>query len=116
MLIGNKCDLREKRLVSKEAGNQLAAKLNLNYLETSAKTRENVDSSFLEIFTIIKETKKFEPINPEPVNKVQKSIQNVNKNILKNNSTNQKTTHNLNIKQKKSFMQRLKKFIPNFKH
>lgn len=44
MLIGNKCDLSNKRAVSKEEGESFAAKNGLTFLETSAKTAENVEA------------------------------------------------------------------------
>ena len=48
MLIGNKSDLDNKRAVSKEEGESFAAKNNLTFLETSAKTAENVEAAFIE--------------------------------------------------------------------
>mmetsp|Transcript_22028 Transcript_22028/g.32748 ORF Transcript_22028/g.32748 Transcript_22028/m.32748 type:complete len:207 (+) Transcript_22028:887-1507(+) len=47
MLIGNKCDLESQRVVSTEEGQQFAAEHNLTFLETSAKTAENVEKAFL---------------------------------------------------------------------
>ncbi len=43
MLIGNKSDLEEKRAVSKEEGERFAKEHGLYFLETSAKTDNNVD-------------------------------------------------------------------------
>jgi Ras-related protein Rab-2A len=48
MLIGNKCDMDSKRQVSRQEGEDFAKKNNLIFLETSAKTAENVEQSFLE--------------------------------------------------------------------
>ena len=45
-LVGNKCDDEVNRQVSKEQGQELAAKLNVPFLEASAKSNENVDSIF----------------------------------------------------------------------
>eukprot|EP01084_Bolivina_argentea_P168071 291549_1 len=47
ILIGNKCDLSEKRVVSTEDGKEYALKWNLEYIETSAKTGQNVHHSVL---------------------------------------------------------------------
>lgn len=41
--MGNKCDLTDKRQVTQEQAQALAAEWKVPYVETSAKTRENVD-------------------------------------------------------------------------
>ncbi|MFW9882190.1 MAG: GTP-binding protein [Candidatus Thorarchaeota archaeon] len=46
ILVGNKIDLKEERVVSPEEGEELAKKLNLSYIETSAKTGENINDAF----------------------------------------------------------------------
>ena len=46
MLIGNKKDLEEERQVKYEEGNEIADKNNMLFLETSAKTAENVQECF----------------------------------------------------------------------
>jgi len=46
ILVGNKIDLENDRKVSTEDGKALADKLGLTYLETSAKTGENIDDAF----------------------------------------------------------------------
>ena len=43
LLIGNKCDLEERREVPKEEGEQLAQSQDVPFLETSAKTGYNID-------------------------------------------------------------------------
>ncbi|PRP80728.1 ras-related protein Rab-2A [Planoprotostelium fungivorum] len=47
MLIGNKCDLEEKRVVQKEEGEKFAKENGLFFIETSAKTDNNVDEAFV---------------------------------------------------------------------
>ncbi|MFX0031193.1 MAG: GTP-binding protein [Candidatus Hodarchaeota archaeon] len=46
ILVGNKIDLKNKREVSTEDGEEIAKKLNLSYIETSAKTGENINDAF----------------------------------------------------------------------
>ncbi|MFW9952369.1 MAG: GTP-binding protein [Candidatus Thorarchaeota archaeon] len=46
ILVGNKIDLTTDRKVSSEEGEKLAQKLKLSYIETSAKTGENIEDAF----------------------------------------------------------------------
>jgi GTPase KRas protein len=46
ILVANKIDLKDKRTVSKEEGENLAKQYGCQYIETSAKTRMNVDEAF----------------------------------------------------------------------
>merc|ERR1711998_623782 len=48
MLIGNKSDLTHRRAVSTEEGEAFAEKNGLTFLETSAKTAENVEAAFID--------------------------------------------------------------------
>jgi GTPase SAR1 family protein len=47
ILIGNKCDLEEKRKVSYEQGKEFAEQYGMKFIETSAKTSQNVADSFI---------------------------------------------------------------------
>ncbi|MFX1376872.1 MAG: GTP-binding protein [Promethearchaeota archaeon] len=46
ILVGNKIDLTDQRTISTEDGEKLAKKLKLSYIETSAKTGENINDAF----------------------------------------------------------------------
>lgn len=46
VLCGNKCDLEDKRVVSKTEGEELAAKLNADFYETSALANINIENAF----------------------------------------------------------------------
>lgn len=55
LLVANKIDLLNKRVVSEEEGRQLAAELKLPYIETSAKDPPiNVDAAFHELIRIVR--------------------------------------------------------------
>ena len=43
VLVGNKCDLEDERVVSRQQGESLAQSLRCTFLETSAKSRINVN-------------------------------------------------------------------------
>eukprot|EP00737_Agarophyton_chilense_P002968 gb/GEZJ01003432.1/.p1 GENE.gb/GEZJ01003432.1/~~gb/GEZJ01003432.1/.p1 ORF type:complete len:216 (+),score=31.94 gb/GEZJ01003432.1/:376-1023(+) len=49
LLIGNKCDLEDEREVQQEEAEALARKYGMSYIETSAKTAENVFEAFATI-------------------------------------------------------------------
>lgn len=57
LLIGNKVDLKDERVVSIEKGNEMAGKLRCPYIETSALTGENVKESFKKIAALLLEKK-----------------------------------------------------------
>ncbi|VDM43845.1 unnamed protein product [Toxocara canis] len=54
MIIGNKCDVEERRQVSRERGEQLAIEYGTKFLETSAKGNINVEEAF---FTLARDIK-----------------------------------------------------------
>jgi Ras-related protein Rab-10 len=47
MLIGNKCDMEEKRLISKERGEKVAEENGIKFYETSAKENVNIEHAFI---------------------------------------------------------------------
>ena len=48
ILVGNKCDLEKQRNVTKEEANELAEKLGIKYIETSAKDTINIETLFVD--------------------------------------------------------------------
>jgi len=66
MLLGNKCELNEKRQVTKERGEQLAIEYGIKFLETSAKNSINVEEAFFTLARDIKSKmeKRMEASNP----------------------------------------------------
>jgi len=58
LLVGNKCDLESARTISTETGKELASKLNIPFVETSAKDSLNVENAFTIMAKDIKDRKK----------------------------------------------------------
>lgn len=54
MILGNKCDIADKRQVSKEKGEQLALQHNIKFMETSAKATVNIEEAFTTLARDIK--------------------------------------------------------------
>eukprot|EP00112_Aurelia_sp_Birch-Aquarium-sp1_P022235 Seg62.5 transcript_id=Seg62.5/GoldUCD/mRNA.D3Y31 product="Ras-related protein Ral-a" protein_id=Seg62.5/GoldUCD/D3Y31 len=57
ILIGNKVDLEEKRQVTNDEGESRAKEWNVPYIETSAKTKVNVEKAFFDLMRMIKSRK-----------------------------------------------------------
>ena len=68
ILIGNKSDLTNRRQISVEEAESMAKGWRVPYIETSAKTKDNVDKVFLELLQQIQEQKNLVS-NEEPVSK-----------------------------------------------
>ena len=61
LLVGNKCDLVSKKAVNYETAKALADKLDIPFLETSAKAATNVEKAFLTMAAEIKNTVATQP-------------------------------------------------------
>jgi GTPase SAR1 family protein len=46
MLIGNKCDMQNNRIISTEKGEEVAQRYKVPFMETSAKDNINIDEAF----------------------------------------------------------------------
>lgn len=53
VLVGNKCDLEEERVVGKEQGINLARTFNCAFMETSAKAKINVNDVSINVQLIL---------------------------------------------------------------
>ena len=62
LLVGNKCDLENERVVSTKEAKEFADSLGISFLETSAKQRVNIDESFMtltkQIYELLPETER----------------------------------------------------------
>merc|ERR1712168_950603 len=54
MILGNKCDMNERREVTKERGEELAIEYGIKFMETSAKASINVEEAFYTLARDIK--------------------------------------------------------------
>ncbi|KAJ3750084.1 ras protein [Lentinula detonsa] len=57
MLVGNKCDKTQEREVSKEDGQALARQFGCEFIETSAKTAQNVERLFTDLVRALRRTR-----------------------------------------------------------
>lgn len=64
MLVGNKCDKTYEREVSREEGAALARQFGCEFLETSAKTAQNVERLFMNLVRSLRQTRNIEPGTP----------------------------------------------------
>lgn len=73
LLVGNKCDLKEKRKIRTEAGLKVAKQYNAGFIETSAKTADQIDEVFFTLAeTLIDKCEKGQLKIEEP--RIKKSI------------------------------------------
>ena len=87
VLLGNKCDLENERIISTEEGYDLAQKYSLKFFETSNKLNTNINNAGLELINLIIDKNKEKFIYEENKN------ENENKNIELNKSNSKKKKH-----------------------
>ena len=73
VLVGNKCDGTQDREVSKADGAALARQYGCEFIETSAKTTQNVERLFINLVRSLRETKDTKQEPPQSVKKAKKS-------------------------------------------
>ncbi|TFK20156.1 ras protein [Coprinopsis marcescibilis] len=61
MLVGNKCDKTYEREVSRDEGMALARQFGCEFIETSAKTAQNVERLFTNLVRALRQTRSIEP-------------------------------------------------------
>lgn len=73
MILGNKCDMEDKRVITAEQGQKLAAEYGVSFMETSAKANKNVEEAFMKIARDIKKKMDNKVVTP-PVKVQQPTI------------------------------------------
>lgn len=61
LLVGNKFDMAENRVVTKQEAELLANQYNMEYIETSAKTGKNIDKVFITIAEYMQDAQSKQP-------------------------------------------------------
>eukprot|EP00042_Codosiga_hollandica_P032604 m.209947 g.209947 ORF g.209947 m.209947 type:complete len:204 (-) comp53954_c0_seq5:369-980(-) len=64
MILANKCDMEEKRVVTQEQGRKLASEFGVRFYETSAKENINIEEAFMQMARAIKQKDVPEPVKP----------------------------------------------------
>lgn len=72
ILVGNKCDLTHQREVSREEGATLAEQYGCKFMETSAMTAENVDTLFIDLIRLLRQSRSMKRGTPVPLMQAKK--------------------------------------------
>ena len=75
MIVGNKCDMEDKRVIATERGQEVAKHHNIPFIETSAKTNVNVTRAFHDMTLRILEK---QPEKKPEAQNIQTNRQNIN--------------------------------------
>ncbi len=93
ILLGNKIDLEENRVISKKEGEELAQKYELSFYETSNKTGENIEKSCLDVINKIIIEKEKEKEEEKKNNKNKSNTNDKKKNIKLDKKNENKTSN-----------------------
>mmetsp|Transcript_12836 Transcript_12836/g.17739 ORF Transcript_12836/g.17739 Transcript_12836/m.17739 type:complete len:197 (-) Transcript_12836:134-724(-) len=63
VLVGNKCDLKDERVIAEAEGRSLASQWGCPFFETSAKEKINNEECF---FALVKEIRSMQPVRDQP--------------------------------------------------
>ena len=66
MILGNKCDMELKRVISKDKGEAIARDHNISFLETSAKSNINIEEAFTQLAEAILQKQTSGRVSSEP--------------------------------------------------
>ena len=69
ILVGNKSDLSDDRKITLEEAGQKAQAWNIPYIETSAKTKQNVDRVYSELMRVVKPMKSLQKAQEVPASR-----------------------------------------------
>ncbi len=64
MLIGNKCDMDDRRCITRARGEALAREHAIPFLETSAKNNVNIEKAFFEMARLVLKKTPLSPLDP----------------------------------------------------
>ena len=64
MLVGNKCDMEDKRCIARARGETLAREHGVPFLETSAKSNINIEKAFFEMARLVLKKTPLGPTDP----------------------------------------------------
>jgi len=67
LVLGNKSDMEEKRMISTARGQEIAQQNNIKFFETSAKNNSNINEAFMTLASdILRRVPKEKPVEPTP--------------------------------------------------
>lgn len=86
MLVGNKVDMEDKRVVPRDVAQKLAAEHSIPYFETSAKNNQGVEEAFLALTQAIYNKRKRDEAAPAPGTRTGHAADNTRVDITQQNA------------------------------